>query len=136
MSCLTGYPYFYDNKNMEPKRAVKALAALAQASRLAIYRLLVSRGPEGMAAGAIGERLQIPPATLSFHLKELDHAGLVTPRQAGRFVIYAANFDEMEALLEFLTENCCGGNVCVATKRHARQSAKSRPRRAAGTATA
>lgn len=121
---------------MESKRAVKALAALAQVSRLAIYRLLVSRGPEGMAAGAIGERLQIPPATLSFHLKELDHAGLVTPRQAGRFVIYAANFDEMEALLGFLTENCCGGNVCVATKRRAGQSAKSRPRRAAGTATA
>jgi len=121
---------------MESKRAVKALAALAQFSRLAIYRLLVSRGPEGMAAGVIGERLQIPPATLSFHLKELDHAGLVTPRQAGRFVIYAANFDEMQALIGFLTENCCGGNPCVATKRRAKQSVKPRSRPAARTAAA
>jgi DNA-binding transcriptional ArsR family regulator len=116
---------------MEAKRAVKALAALAQASRLAIYRLLVSRGPEGMAAGAIGERLKIPPATLSFHLKELDHARLVTPRQAGRFVIYAANFDEMQALIGFLTENCCGGNPCVALKQRVKPSMKSRSRSAA-----
>lgn len=121
---------------MEPKRAVKALGALAQASRLAIYRLLVSRGPAGMAAGAIGERLQIPPATLSFHLKELNHAGLVTPRQAGRFVIYAANFDEMQALISFLTESCCGGNPCVSTKRRAKQSVKLRSRPAAGTSAA
>ena len=110
---------------METKRAVKALGALAQASRLAIYRLLVSRGPQGMAAGSIGEQLDIPAATLSFHLKELDHAGLVTQRQDGRFVIYAANFDEMETLIGFLTENCCGGNPCVAN-RPAGQSVKSR----------
>ena len=111
---------------METKRAVKALGALAQASRLAIYRLLVSRGPQGMAAGSIGERLDIPPATLSFHLKELDHAGLVAQRQDGRFVIYAANFDEMEALISFLTDKCCGGNPCIATRQPVRQSVKSR----------
>lgn len=111
---------------METKRAVKALGALAQASRLAIYRLLVSRGPLGLAAGSIGERLDIAPATLSFHLKELDHAGLVTQRQDGRFVIYAANFDEMETLISFLTENCCGGNPCVGTRQPVRHSVKSR----------
>ncbi len=110
---------------METKRAVKALGALAQASRLAVFRLLVSRGPQGMAAGSIGERLDIPPATLSFHLKELDHAGLVTQRQDGRFVIYAANFGEMETLISFLTENCCGGNPCVA-KKPVKQSVRSR----------
>jgi DNA-binding transcriptional ArsR family regulator len=99
---------------METHHAVRALAALAQSSRLAIYRLLVAEGPQGLAAGVISEHLNIPPTTLSFHLKELDHAGLVTQRQDGRFVIYAANFDEMQALIGFLTENCCGGDPCAA----------------------
>lgn len=98
---------------METKTVVQAFGALAQETRLGIYRLLVAAGPEGLAAGAIAEKLELPPATLSFHLKELNRAGLVRSRQEGRFVIYAANFDTMIALVSFLTDNCCGGNACV-----------------------
>jgi len=98
---------------MENKHAVTALAALAQESRLAIFRLLVQTGPEGMAASKIAEALGIPPSSLSFHLKELTHANLILPRQEGRFLIYAAQFDTMNALLGFLTENCCGGKPCT-----------------------
>jgi DNA-binding transcriptional ArsR family regulator len=98
---------------MENKDAVTALAALAQESRLATYRLLVQAGPEGLAASRIAEALNIPPSSLSFHLKELTHANLIVPRQDGRFVIYAAQFDTMNALLGFLTENCCGGTPCI-----------------------
>jgi len=97
---------------MENKDAVVALAALAQESRLATYRLLVQAGPSGLAASKIADALGIPPSSLSFHLKELTHANLVVPRQEGRFVIYAAQFDTMNALLGFLTQNCCGGNPC------------------------
>jgi DNA-binding transcriptional ArsR family regulator len=97
---------------MEINIAVKALAALAQESRLSVYRLLVEAGPEGMPAGKIGEALGIAPSSLSFHLKELAHAELVTARQESRFVIYSANFSQMNALLAFLTENCCGGVPC------------------------
>ena len=98
---------------METKTVVSAFGALAQETRLGIYRLLVAAGPEGLAAGAIAEELELPPATLSFHLKELHQAGLVRSRQEGRFVIYAANFDTMIALVSFLTDNCCGGNACA-----------------------
>ena len=98
---------------MENKGAVTALAALAQESRLATYRLLVQAGPDGLAASRIAEALGVPPSSLSFHLKELTHAGLVVPRQEGRFVIYAAQFDTMHALVGFLTENCCGGQACA-----------------------
>ena len=98
---------------MKTTDAVKALAALAQETRLGIYRLLVAAGPEGLAAGVIAEKLELPPATLLFHLKELNLAGLVRSRQDGRFVIYAANFDTMIELVSFLTENCCGGKSCV-----------------------
>ena len=94
---------------METKSAVTALAALAQETRLSIFRLLIECGPEGMPAGEVGEKLDVPPATLSFHLKELSHAGLVTSRQAGRFVYYAAHFEHMAALMTFLTQNCCRG---------------------------
>jgi ArsR family transcriptional regulator len=97
---------------MDTKNAITALAALAQDMRLAVFRLLVTVGPEGLAASKIAESLGVPPSSLSFHLKELTHAGLIVPRQAGRFVIYAVNFDTMNALLGFLTENCCGGNPC------------------------
>ncbi len=97
---------------METTDAIKALGALAQETRLAIYRLLVQAGPEGRAAGTIGEKLGIPPATLSFHLAQLAGAGLVRPRQEGRFIIYSADFGSMNALVGFLTENCCGGNAC------------------------
>lgn len=103
---------------MKTKSAVQVLAALSQETRLGIFRLLVQRGPAGMPAGAIAERLGIPGATLSFHLKELFHAGLVASRQDGRFVIYSADFDTMNRLLAFLTENCCGGNpaLCAPAK--------------------
>lgn len=98
---------------METNAAVTALSALAQTSRLAVFRALVQAGPAGMAAGKISELANMPPSSLSFHLKELSHAGLVTSRQDGRFVIYTAQFDVMNALLGFLTENCCGGNPCA-----------------------
>lgn len=98
---------------METTHAVTALSALAQPSRLAAFRLLVGAGPEGMAAGAIGEKLGLPPATLSFHLAGLTRAGLAQSRQVGRFVIYTANFDNMNSLVAFLTENCCGGAACA-----------------------
>ena len=97
---------------METNNAVIALAALAQASRLAVFRALVQAGPAGLAAGKISELTGIPPSSLSFHLKELSHAGLAVSRQEGRFIIYTGNFSTMNALLGFLTENCCGGNPC------------------------
>jgi ArsR family transcriptional regulator len=97
---------------METRSAVTALAALAQESRLDVFRLLVQKGPEGLAAGKIGEALGIPPSSLSFHMKELSYAGLVTSRQESRYVIYSANFQAMNELLAFLTENCCGGQTC------------------------
>ena len=97
---------------METKSVITALAALAQESRLAIFRFLVQVGPEGSAASKIGDALGIAPSSLSFHMKELSHDGLVTSHQEGRFVIYAANYTAMNDVLGFLTENCCGGNVC------------------------
>jgi DNA-binding transcriptional ArsR family regulator len=98
---------------METNDALAALAALAQDSRLAIFRLLVQCGPEGMTVGRIAEAVSLPAATLSFHLKELSRAGLLAARQDGRFIIYSANFATMNALLGFLTENCCGGVPCT-----------------------
>lgn len=95
---------------MESGEAVKALAALAQPTRLALYRLLVSCGPEGMTAGEIAETLGASPATMSFHFRTLSHAGLIDSRQSGRFVHYAANFAVMNDMVAYLTENCCGGN--------------------------
>ena len=92
---------------MESTDAIRALGALAQDTRLGVFRLLVQQGPSGMAAGEVAEHLAIAPATLSFHLKELSHAGLVTSRQEGRFIFYAANFTAMNDLLAYLTENCC-----------------------------
>lgn len=97
---------------MNTKDAIAALAALAQESRLATFRLLVRAGPKGLAASKISEALGVPPSSMSFHLKELTHAGLIVPRQESRFVIYSANFDKMNGLLAFLTENCCDGNPC------------------------
>ncbi len=96
---------------MEIEVAVEALAALAQESRLSIFRLLVQAGNEGVAAGALGEKLGIPGATLSFHLKTLTHARLVKSRTEGRFVIYSANYAEMDKLIAYLTEHCCAGDA-------------------------
>jgi ArsR family transcriptional regulator, arsenate/arsenite/antimonite-responsive transcriptional repressor len=104
---LDTFPYFDDHGNVESNQIIKALAALAQESRLGIFRLLVQAGPTGMAAGEIGAELKIPPATLSFHLKEMNHAGLVSAQQDGRFIFYSANFRQMGELVSFLTENCC-----------------------------
>ncbi len=96
---------------MKVETAVEALAALAQESRLSVFRLLVQAGNEGVAAGAIGEKLGIPGATLSFHLKTLAHARLVKSRTEGRFVIYRANYAEMNKLIAYLTEHCCAGDA-------------------------
>lgn len=98
---------------METKNAIAALSALAQESRLAVYRLLVRAGQQGMSPGKIAEQLGMPASSLSFHLKELTHAQLITPTQEGRYVIYAANFATMNCLIGFLTENCCGGTPCL-----------------------
>jgi ArsR family transcriptional regulator, arsenate/arsenite/antimonite-responsive transcriptional repressor len=97
---------------METKQALLALSALAQETRLAIYRLLVQAGPQGMAAGSVGEALDLAPATLSFHLAGLTRAGLAQSRNEGRFVIYSADYQAMNGLVAFLTENCCGGASC------------------------
>jgi ArsR family transcriptional regulator, arsenate/arsenite/antimonite-responsive transcriptional repressor len=104
------FVYYFDKlRNMETKKAVIALAALAQDTRLSVFRLLVRVGPEGIPVGRIGEELGVAPATLSFHLKELYHAGLISSRQEGRFIYYSANFERMAALMTFLTQNCCQG---------------------------
>ena len=102
---------------MEMKDAVKALGALAQESRLTVYRMLVEAGSAGITPGAICERTGIPPATLSFHLKELANAGLIMSRPEGRFISYAPRFDRMAELLDFLTHDCCGGHpeLCMQT---------------------
>ena len=98
---------------MEKAEVIAALGALAQETRLDIYRLLVQAGEDGLAAGKIGEELGLPSATLAFHLKELKFAGLVTFTRAGRSLIYAAIYPTMNALLAYLTENCCGRPAAV-----------------------
>ena len=98
---------------MDSSWVIGALGALAQDSRLAIFRLLVQEGPQGLAAGAIGDKVGIPPTTLSFHLAQLGHAGLVQSRRNGRSIIYAADYARMRQLLDFLTENCCQGSGCA-----------------------
>lgn len=95
---------------MDGKAAVSALSALAQASRLSVFQTLVELGPEGACPGELAQRLDIPPNTLSFHLKTLSHADLVTREQHGRFIRYRANFEQMQGLVDFLTRNCCGGD--------------------------
>src|SRR5215468_4141758 len=98
---------------MKKTDAVAALAALAQGNRLDVFRLLVQAGPEGMPAGAVADALNLAPNTLTFHFDRLRAAGLVTVRREGRSMIYAAQFEQMNALLGFLTENCCGGAPCA-----------------------
>ncbi|MGH8531024.1 MAG: ArsR/SmtB family transcription factor [Nevskiales bacterium] len=98
---------------MNTKAAVQRLSALAQDTRLAIFRLLVQKGPAGLCVGDIGDKLKVAPATLSFHLKELTHAGLIRASQEGRFIYYAPDFKVMNSLLAYLTENCCGGRDCA-----------------------
>jgi DNA-binding transcriptional ArsR family regulator len=101
--------------------AVLALEALAQESRLGIFRLLVEAGPEGIAAGEIAAKMGLPNPTLSFHLSQLRNAGLIEARRDGRSLIYSARFDVMNGLLGFLTENCCGGASCAPSKPRSRR---------------
>jgi ArsR family transcriptional regulator len=97
---------------MENKDVVLALSALAQETRLAIFRALVQSGPAGMSAGDIAKHLEVAPSLLTFHLKELIHARLIKQERSGRSLISSANFEIMNGLLAYLTENCCGGNPC------------------------
>ena len=101
---------------MDSKLAVKALAALAQETRLATFRLLVTAGPPGMSAGAISEHLGLAAPTMSFHLKELAHSGLIEGEAQGRFVVYRAKYDHMRQLIDFLMENCCEADTRCAPK--------------------
>jgi len=118
---------------METKAAIAAFAALAQETRLAVFRLLVEAGPEGLPAGQIAEELEIPPATLSFHLKELAGAELVSSQRFSRSIVYAANFDTMQEVLAYLTENCCQrGTACSQPKTQrsrSREKTARQPRR-------
>jgi|ERR1700722_8532883 len=100
---------------MKTDRAIRALGALAHEHRLSIYRLLVQRGPEGLPAGAIGERVGLVPSSLTFHLQNLQRAGLITQRRDSRQLFYAADFTAMNGLVAYLTENCCGnsGAACL-----------------------
>jgi ArsR family transcriptional regulator len=97
---------------METESVLSALTGLAQETRLALFRLLVEQGPEGLAAGVIAEKLGLANATLSFHLKEMAHADLIKARQVGRFIYYSANYTTMNELIAYLTENCCRGATC------------------------
>lgn len=124
---------------MDTKAAIGSLGALAQETRLAIFRLLVEAGTSGLAAGVIAERLDIPASSLSFHLAELHRAGLIAQRRESRSLIYSANYRAMTALVGYLTENCCGGNLAAcapvlnlsvrAQARGARHEAPARARR-------
>jgi DNA-binding transcriptional ArsR family regulator len=101
---------------MESRHAIEALAALAQETRLSVFRMLVQIGPNGMAAGEIARRLEVPPATLSFHLRELERAGLLLSRRESRQIFYATHIEGMRRLLGFLMQDCCGGHpeICGA----------------------
>jgi len=111
---------------MDTSTAVINLAALAQESRLEIFRLLVQKGPEGLCVTDIGGNLGIAAATLSFHLKELNRAGLITQRKASRHIYYAPDFAVMNSLITFLTENCCGGMPCDTTCKPSPKSRKAK----------
>jgi ArsR family transcriptional regulator, arsenate/arsenite/antimonite-responsive transcriptional repressor len=97
---------------MDAPQTVRALSALAHEARLAVFKLLVEAGPEGLPAGVIAEMLGIAPSALTFHLKELTFAGLLTQRPEGRKIYYSANFGVMNELIGYLTQNCCSGGVC------------------------
>src|SRR6267142_2276669 len=99
---------------MDQKRALAALGALSQETRLELFRLLVARGPEGLSAGVIAEKLGVAPSSLSFHLQQLAHAGLITQRRLSRQLIYSAEYGTMNELLAYLTENCCAGAAVCA----------------------
>jgi len=106
---------------MELTEVVDALGALAQPSRLELFRLLVRRGPQGLAAGEIAERLAIPPTTLSFHLSQLARAGLLASRRQGRSILYAADYGRMRELMDFLTQHCCEEGSCTPAEARPRE---------------
>ena len=106
---------------MESIDAIRSLAALAQPVRLQVFRCLVVAGPEGLTPGALVEAIGVPATSLSFHLKELTHAGLVSQERQGRNLIYRAAFEQMNALLSYLTDNCCQGEACAASSIGTRQ---------------
>ena len=106
--------------------AIKSLAALSQETRLGIHRLLVQQGPYGLSVGAIAEKMKVNGATLSFHLKELANADMISARQEGRFVFYTANYATMNDLLAYLTENCCQGQGCLVECKPTRQAQRKR----------
>jgi len=119
---------------MKTTDVLAGLGSLAQETRLAIFRLLVRRGPEGLPAGRIAEELDVPASSLSFHLHQLMHAGLITQQRRSRQLIYAANYPRMNALVAYLTENCCGGASCapaceVPSAEEGRHAASGRGRR-------
>ncbi|MDL2408815.1 metalloregulator ArsR/SmtB family transcription factor [Rhizobium calliandrae] len=103
---------------MDERQALASFGALSQETRLQIVRMLVVSGPEGMAAGSIAEKLDVSPSNVSFHLKELDHAGLVSQQREARSIIYTANYDALGGLVRFLMEDCCGGHpeICAPVK--------------------
>lgn len=113
---------------MKTKQAIAALGALAQETRLAAFRLLVQAGPEGMPAGEIADKLDLPASSLSFHLAQLTQAGMVVQLRAGRSLIYSVDFQSMNGLMAYLTQNCCGGSasVCTPVCEPATRSVKSR----------
>lgn len=111
---------------MKEQSAVLALAALAQSARLRLFRALVGAGPEGMTPGSLSVTLGVPASTLSFHLKELTHAGLVTQERDGRNLIYRAAFARMNELLAYLTAHCCQGSACMASPAKASATTRSR----------
>jgi len=116
---------------MDGPQAVQALAALAHDTRLAIFRMLVERGPDGLSAGVIAEQLGIPPSSLTFHVQLLHRAGLITQRRLSRQLIYAADFAAMNGLVGFLTENCCGRGACAPVCRPEVDTATPRRKRSA-----
>ena len=117
---------------LKSEETIAALGALAHGTRLEAFRMLVQRGPDGLSAGTIADRLGIPPSSLTFHLQQLAHAGLITQRRLSRQLFYAADFAAMNGLVAYLTENCCGGGAALcapacrpekAARPHARKSA-------------
>jgi ArsR family transcriptional regulator len=118
---------------METRHAIEALGALAHEYRLAIYRLLVEQGPDGLAAGAIGEKVRLAPSSLTFHLQNLHRAGLILQRRESRSLIYSVDFSAMNDLVGYLTENCCtgSGDSCATACKPAKTSKSARRRKAA-----
>jgi ArsR family transcriptional regulator len=105
---------------MNADQVIAALGALAHVTRLEVFRRLVQRGPDGLSAGTIAQMLDLPPSSLTFHLQQLAHAGLITQRRVSRQIIYAANYAAMNGVMDYLTENCCGGGECAPVCRPAK----------------